>query len=122
MGAPPKNQGEIDAGNEYAAFVKGWTVGARAGAPDPRAVEHDNKRIANSYNDGYSKGVADRNAAQRMASLRSWYSPSPMRDANIPGRGLEAAPFDRHVFLVGSTGLCLHCEQDESHPLHEIGP
>lgn len=79
MSPPPRDQAEIDARNQFAAFMQGWKCGAVAGMPDKRATEHTNLHIRAAYNHGYSSGATARGSAMSQASEEYGYELSPLR-------------------------------------------
>lgn len=70
---------DLDAANQYQAFLKGWTCSARMGVPDPLAINHTNTKISAAYKHGYDCGAAARGVALSGAAKAYGYEPSILR-------------------------------------------
>lgn len=70
---------DLAAGNQYQAYLKGWSCGARFGATDPKATSHDDEGIRKAYASGYDDGLMARTSAMMQATKRFGYEPRILR-------------------------------------------
>ncbi len=66
---------EINAANNYHAFMRGWRDGATISAMRNEFTSHDNEAIKEAYLDGYANGRKMRGEASRAATKAYGYEP-----------------------------------------------
>lgn len=75
-----KDPVEIRAANQYQAYVKGWSCGARSGMKDVCMETHFDNDIRAAYELGYVDGLRSRAMALSSASKRYRHNPSILRE------------------------------------------
>lgn len=68
MGQPPSNQAEIDAGNRFASWRRGWMDRSRGRDLDPRFVLHKNQDLFDQYLKGFREADQAASVALRAAA------------------------------------------------------
>lgn len=68
-----------NAANQYFAFVKGWSAGARGAEKDPSVLASPAPGVKDAYVRGYEKASEARNLAFRDACERYQYIATPLR-------------------------------------------
>ncbi len=77
MGGGPSP--EVNAANEHASYMRGWTDGVRATAMRAGFTTHSVEPIRRGYIEGYTAGRADRARAYFTATVRIGHTPSVLR-------------------------------------------
>jgi hypothetical protein len=70
---------ERDAFALFHAFMRGWTTGAKAGAPDPALSNNTNRSVRDEYLLGLTKGRKARLDVSKETMRRTGYVPNPLR-------------------------------------------
>jgi len=73
---------DVASANRWRAYISGWRVGARQGAPDPKATGHADRGIADAYQAGYDDGSRAFGAAALLATELYGYVPSVLRESD----------------------------------------
>lgn len=78
-----RTEADMHVAAQWAAYCKGWTVGARAATPEaamqPLPEHRRVDEIRTAYQDGYKAGLDARGKAQRRAARRYGYTISILR-------------------------------------------
>jgi len=83
-----RTEADLRASNQWAAYCKGWTVGAKASTPETAMMqaipEHTAvDEIRTAYQDGYKAGLVDRGKALRRAARKYGYTIGILRKRGI---------------------------------------
>lgn len=74
---------QIRAGNSWAAYMKGWTIGVKAATPHAEEMNiqavDSRAYIGDAYRLGYETGLGARTAAMKDAAKRYGHDLSPLR-------------------------------------------
>lgn len=73
MAPPPKTQEEVDAGNLFASYQRGWRTSAKGRRPDPLFTEHPKSEIATAYRKGFDDQQVISHAAFERAAKEYGY-------------------------------------------------
>lgn len=77
-----KHKKNVQSGNEYSSFMKGWEHGILGKALDDKFTEHPNVLIRGAYNCGVEAGAKVKDAVGAVAATFYGYTPSVLRSVD----------------------------------------
>lgn len=76
---------DLEAANQYHAYMQGFRDGAGISAMEPSFTQHSKPYMKTAYEDGYNDGCRERQKASAVASVRYNYTPSILRTCSRVG-------------------------------------